>query len=104
MYYQDQGPHAGEVGGPGEHHQGNGCVVVDEHLPEVLPFYIKELTDDQRPVEGQLHHVVQPDVWVNLGMLNINFTRPSILFLPCGKDNHTNSNGHSTTRACTSDS
>ena len=33
------------VGRPGEHHQGDGGVVVDEHLPEVLPPHVKELTE-----------------------------------------------------------
>ena len=45
--------------------------MVDEHLPEVLPPDIKELCDDQGPVEGQLHHVVQPDVLVHLENDNI---------------------------------
>ena len=63
------------MGGPGEHHQGNGGVVVDEHTPEVLSLDIKELTDRQGPVEGQLHHVVQPDVKINL---NMSYTKSKV--------------------------
>ena len=33
------------VGGPREHHQGDGRVVVDEHLPEVLPPHVEELAE-----------------------------------------------------------
>ena len=31
-----------------------------------LPLDIKKLCDEQRPVEGQLHHVVPPDILVNV--------------------------------------
>ena len=50
----DQGAHPEEVGRPGEHDQGNGGLVVDKHLPKVLSLNIKELTETQRPVKGQL--------------------------------------------------
>ena len=52
----------GEVSGPGEHHEEDGGVVMDEHLPEVLPLHVEELADGEGPVEGELQHVVAPDV------------------------------------------
>ena len=64
-----QGAYPGEVGCPGEHHQEDGSVVVDEHLPEVFPLDIKELTDGQGPLEGQLQHVVQPHILVHLNSI-----------------------------------
>ena len=62
MDYEDQGPDPHKVGGPAEHDERDGGLVVDEHLPEVLPLHIKELAEGQGPVEGHLHHVVEPDV------------------------------------------
>ena len=47
----DQGAYPGEVGSPGEHDQADGGVVVEEHLPEIFPLHIKELTEGQGPVE-----------------------------------------------------
>jgi len=40
-----QGAHPGEVSCPGEGDEGDGGVVVDEHLPEVLALHVKELAD-----------------------------------------------------------
>ena len=40
---EDQCSNSGQVTGPGESHQGNGSHVMDEHLPEVLPFDVKKL-------------------------------------------------------------
>ena len=40
--------------------------MVDEHLCEVLPLDIKPLGYGERPVEGQLHHVVPPDRPLNI--------------------------------------
>ena len=40
-----QGAYPGEVGCPGEHDQGDGGDVVDQHLPKVFPLHIKELAD-----------------------------------------------------------
>ena len=57
-----QGADPSEVVCPGEHHQQDGGIVVDHHLQEVLPPHIKELWDGEGPVEGELHHVVAPDV------------------------------------------
>ena len=76
--------------------------MVDEHLPEVLPPDIKELCDDQGPVEGQLHHVVQPDVLVHLENENekIKTLYCALALLPHGKDIHTNSIAYSTATAC----
>ena len=34
------------VGRPGKHEERDGGVVVDEHLPEVLPLHVKELTEN----------------------------------------------------------
>ena len=42
---QHQGSYPGEVCCPGEHHEKDGSVMVDEHLPEVFPLDIKELAD-----------------------------------------------------------
>ena len=47
----DKGPDPGEVAAPGEHHQQDGRVMMEEHLPEVLPLHVKELTDGEGPVE-----------------------------------------------------
>ena len=47
---------------PGEHHQQDGGVVVDEHLPEIFSLHIEELAEGERPVESHLHHVVEPDI------------------------------------------
>ena len=76
---EDQGAHPVHVVGPAEGEQGQGRHVVDEHLPEVLeqdwPGFqmvldhlsldIKELGDEEGPVEGHLQHVVPPDgrIW-----------------------------------------
>ena len=38
---------------------------INEYLDH-LPLDIKKLCDKQRPVEGQLHHVVPPDILVNM--------------------------------------
>ena len=62
-----QGSYPGEVGCPGEHDQADGGVVMDKHLPEILPLDIKELADGQGPVEGQFQHIVPPDIIVHLG-------------------------------------
>ena len=59
---EDECSHPDEVRGPGEHDEGDGGLVVDEHLPEVLPLDIEELTEGQGPVEGHLQHVVQPNI------------------------------------------
>ena len=48
---QDEGPDPVGVGRPAEHHQGDRCVVVDEHLPKVLSPHVKKLAEtigDQR--------------------------------------------------------
>ena len=66
MDNEDEGAHPDKVGGPGEHDQANGGLVVDEHLPEVFPLDIKELADGEGPVECHLQHVVQPDISGNL--------------------------------------
>ena len=66
VYKEHQCANTGKVGGPWEHYQGDGGDVVDKHLQEVLPLDIEELADGQWQVEGQLHHVVVPDVRWNL--------------------------------------
>ena len=43
MDQEYQGTDTGEVGGPGEHHQGDGGHVVNKHLAEVFSLHIKEL-------------------------------------------------------------
>ena len=58
---EHEGADAGEVAGPGEAQQEDGGGVVDEHLPKVLALRVEELRDAERPVEGQLGHVVPPD-------------------------------------------
>ena len=40
---QHQSSDSGEVAGPGEAHERDGCHVVDEHLPEILPLHVVEL-------------------------------------------------------------
>ena len=56
----------GEIAGPWEGEEGDGGDVVDEHLCEVLPLDIKPLGYGERPVEGQLYHVVPPDRPLNI--------------------------------------
>ena len=51
MDYKHKGSDTDEVSCPGEHHEGNGGIVVYEHAPEVLPFHIKELADRKGPIE-----------------------------------------------------
>lgn len=62
MHDQDKTAYAEDVDDPRETHQEYRCDMVDEHLPEVLPFHIKELADAEGPVEGHGDHVVPPDV------------------------------------------
>lgn len=66
VHDHDEGPHPHEVGRPGEHDEGDGGLVVDEHLPEVFPLHIEELAEAQGPVERQLQHVVKPHIHRNL--------------------------------------
>ena len=66
MDNEDEGAHPDKVGGPGEHDQGDGGLVVDEHLPEVFPLDVKELAEGEGPVECHLQHVVQPNISGNL--------------------------------------
>ena len=68
-----EGPHPHEVGRPGEHDQGDGGLVVDEHLPEVFPLHIEELAEAQGPVERQLQHVVKPHIHRNLNVYLYHF-------------------------------
>ena len=48
---QDEGPDPVGVGGPAEHHQGDRCVVVDEHLPKVLSPHVKKLAETSEEYE-----------------------------------------------------
>jgi len=45
MDYQHQSTDTDEVGGPGEHQEGDGGVVVDEHPPEIFSLHVKELAN-----------------------------------------------------------
>lgn len=55
---------------PRQRQKDQGDNVMDEHLPEVFAFDVKELGDDQRPVEGHGEHVIRPNVTVHgLGWL-----------------------------------
>ena len=45
VHDQHQRPDPVRVGRPAEHHQGDRCVVVDEHLPKVLSPHVKKLTE-----------------------------------------------------------
>ena len=56
----------GQIAGPGEWQQSYGGAVVDKHLYKVLPLDIKPLRYGERPVEGELHHVVPPDWGLNI--------------------------------------
>lgn len=41
--------------------------MVDEHLPEILSFYVEELGYTERPIKRYRYHVIPPDVighWV----------------------------------------
>jgi len=66
VHNQHQRPDPGKVRGPGEHHQRYRRVVMDEHLPKILSLDVEELGDGERPVEGELDHVVHPHVAVHL--------------------------------------
>jgi len=61
---QNERAHPREVAGPAECQQGDSGHVMHEHLPKVLPLGVEKLRDDQRPVEGQLDHVVPPHAGV----------------------------------------
>ena len=50
MENHDKGSYPSKVTCPREHHQEDGGIVMNHHLHEVFPLYIKELTDGQRPV------------------------------------------------------
>ena len=45
VHDQHQRPDPVRVGRPAEHHQRDRCVVVDEHLPEILPTHVKKLAE-----------------------------------------------------------
>ena len=51
-----------KVSCPTKHNESYGGLVMDEHLPEVLPLDIKELAEAEWPVESQLQHVVEPQI------------------------------------------
>ena len=59
---EDESSYSDKVSCPAEHDEGDGGLVVNEHLPEVLPLDIKELAEGKRPVESHLHHVIKPNV------------------------------------------
>ena len=48
VHDQHQGPDAVRVGCPAEHHQGDRCVVVDEHLPKILSPHVKKLAETSK--------------------------------------------------------
>ena len=52
MDYKDEGANPSEVGSPAKHHECDGGVVMNKHLPEILPLDIKKLADAETPVEG----------------------------------------------------
>jgi len=67
VVHQDhKGANPGEMGGPGEGDEENCGVVMNEHLPEVLPLHVKELADREGPIEGEFNHVVDSDIWLYL--------------------------------------
>jgi len=49
------------VARPAECHQSNGGQMMDEHLPEIFSFGIKELSDDEGPIKGHFQHVIPPN-------------------------------------------
>ena len=53
---------------PAECKQGQRRQVVYKHLREVLPLYVRELGEEQRPVEGHLEHVVPPNCTIWTGV------------------------------------
>ena len=59
---EDEGSDPDKVSGPAEPYQRDGGLVVDEHLPEIFPLHVEELTEGERPVESHLYHVVEPDI------------------------------------------
>lgn len=52
MDYKDEGANPSEVGSPAKHHECYGGVMMNKHLPEILPLDIKKLADAETPVEG----------------------------------------------------
>ena len=59
---EDEGSNPDKVRGPAEAYESDGCLVMDEHLPEIFSLHIEELAEGERPVESHLHHVVEPDI------------------------------------------
>ena len=71
---EDESSYSDEMSCPAEHNEGDGGLVVDEHLPEVLDahqvqcqllvsylsLHVKELSKEKGPVERHLQHVVPP--------------------------------------------
>ena len=62
MDQDDQGANSVHLCGPAEGEEGEGGEVVDEHLSEVFPLDIRELGEEERPVESHLYHVVTPNL------------------------------------------
>ena len=58
----DEGADPVHLSGPAESEQGEGGEVVDEHLGEVFPLHIRELCEEEGPVESHLYHVVTPNL------------------------------------------
>ena len=58
----DQGANPVHLSGPAEREEGEGGQVVDEHLHEVLPLDIRELGEEEGPVESHFKHVVPPNL------------------------------------------
>jgi len=60
VYKKDQSSTPGEIAGPRERQESYGGQVVDEHFYKVFSSDVKELGEGERPVEGQLEHIVPP--------------------------------------------
>ena len=76
---EDKSSDPDKVSGPAEANEGDGGLVVDEHLPEIFSLHIEELTEGEGPVESHLHHVVEPDI---IGHLVVGILYKAVVDVP----------------------
>ena len=62
MDEDDEGANPVHLCGPAESEESQGGQVMDEHLSEIFSLHIRELCEEERPVESHLHHVVEPNL------------------------------------------
>ena len=72
MDEDDEGANPVHLSGPAEGEESQGGQVVDEHLGEVFPLHVRELREEEGPVESHLYHVVAPNLilWGQIQLYN----------------------------------